>query len=63
MRTTRSLYELLDWIEQRKVTHIAMESIGIYCKPEGYFDITVANAQRIKNIPGRKTDVSDAECL
>jgi transposase len=65
---TRSLYELLEWLEERQVTHIAMESTGIYWKPiynilEGYFDITLANAQRIKNVPGRKTDVSDAEWI
>jgi len=65
---TKSLYELLDWLEKRQITHIAMESTGIYWKPvfnilEGYFDITIANAQRIKNVPGRKTDVSDAEWI
>lgn len=65
---TKSLYELLEWLEERQVTHVAMESTGIYWKPvfnilEGYFDITVANAQRIKNVPGRKTDVSDAEWI
>jgi len=65
---TKSLYELLEWLEQRRVTHIAMESTGIYWKPvynilEGYFDITLANAQRIKNVPGRKTDVSDSEWI
>ncbi len=65
---TKSLFELLKWLEEKKVTHIAMESTGIYWKPvynilEGYFDITVANAQRIKNVPGRKTDVSDAEWI
>jgi transposase len=65
---TKSLYELLEWLEERQITHIAMESTGIYWKPvfnilEGYFDITIANAQRIKNVPGRKTDVSDAEWI
>ncbi|MBM7694896.1 transposase, partial [Peribacillus deserti] len=55
-------------LEERHVTHIAMESTGIYWKPvynilEGYFDITLANAQRIKNVPGRKTDVCDAEWI
>jgi transposase len=58
----------LKWLEEKEITHIAMESTGIYWKPvynilEGYFDITVANAQRIKNVPGRKTDVSDAEWI
>ena len=65
---TRSLFELLQWLESKEVTHIAMESTGIYWRPvynilEGYFDITLANAQRIKNVPGRKTDVSDAEWI
>jgi transposase len=65
---TKSLYELLEWLEEKDVTHIAMESTGIYWKPvynilEGYFDITLANAQRIKNVPGRKTDVSDSEWI
>lgn len=65
---TRDLFELLTWLEAKEVTHIAMESTGIYWRPvynilEGYFDITLANAQRIKNVPGRKTDVSDAEWI
>jgi Transposase and inactivated derivatives len=65
---TKQLFELLSWLESESVTHIAMESTGVYWKPiynvlEGYFDITVANAHRIKNVPGRKTDVSDAEWI
>lgn len=65
---TRDLFEMLRWLEEKGVTHIAMESTGIYWKPvynilEGYFDITLANAQRIKNVPGRKTDVSDSEWI
>lgn len=65
---TKSLFELLQWLESKEITHIAMESTGIYWRPvynvlEGYFDITLANAQRIKNVPGRKTDVSDAEWI
>lgn len=65
---TKDLYRLLQWLEHHEVTHIAMESTGVYWKPvfnilEGYFDITLANAQRIKNVPGRKTDVSDAEWI
>lgn len=65
---TKDLYRLLKWLEDHGVTHIAMESTGIYWKPvfnilEGFFDITLANAQRIKNVPGRKTDVSDAEWI
>lgn len=65
---TKSLFDLLKWLEEKGVTHLAMESTGIYWKPvynilEGYFDITLANAQRIKNVPGRKTDVADAEWI
>lgn len=65
---TRNLFEMLRWLEEKGVTHVAMESTGVYWKPvynilEGYFDITLANAQRIKNVPGRKTDISDAEWI
>lgn len=65
---TKDLFRLLKWLENHGITHIAMESTGIYWKPvynilEDYFDITLANAQRIKNVPGRKTDVSDAEWI
>jgi len=65
---TRNLFELLQWLETQNVTHLAMESTGVYWRPvynilEGYFQITLANAQRIKNVPGRKTDVSDAEWI
>lgn len=65
---TKNLYEMLQWLESLHITHIAMESTGIYWKPvfnvlEDYFDITLANAQRIKNVPGRKTDVADAEWI
>lgn len=65
---TKQLFELLSWLESESVTHVAMESTGVYWKPvynvlEGYFDITLANAHRIKNVPGRKTDVSDAEWI
>lgn len=63
---TKNLFELLKYLESQAVTHIAMESTGIYWKPvynilEGYFTVLLANAQRIKNVPRRKTDVCDAE--
>jgi transposase len=65
---TKQLFEMLGWLESKFITHVAMESTGIYWKPvynilEGYFDVTLANAQRIKNVPGRKTDVCDAEWI
>lgn len=64
----KNLFELLKYLESQAVTHITMESTGIYWKPvynilEGYFTVLLANAQRIKNIPGRKTDVCDAEWI
>ncbi|THE08214.1 IS110 family transposase, partial [Bacillus timonensis] len=57
---TKDLFRLLKWLEEKEVTHIAMESTGVYWKPvynilEDFFNITLANAQRIKNVPGRKT--------
>jgi len=66
--TTRELLALRQWLEAEGCTHVAMESTGVYWKPvyallEGHFEVTVANAQRIKNVPGRKTDVKDAEWI
>jgi transposase len=66
--TTRELLTLRDWLQSEGCTHVAMESTGVYWKPaytllEGVFEIIVANAQRVKNVPGRKTDVKDAEWI
>jgi len=66
--TTRELLRLRDWLQAEGCRHVAMESTGVYWKPvyailEGDFEVTVANAQRIKNVPGRKTDVKDAEWI
>ena len=63
--TTRALFELGDWLESHAVTHVAMEATGIYWKPvwhllEERFELVLANAQHIRNVPGRKTDVKDA---
>jgi len=63
--TTRSLFELADWLESHGVTHVAMEATGVYWKSvwhllEGSFELVLANAQHIRNVPGRKTDVNDA---
>jgi len=58
-----------DWLEEQKCSHVAMESTGIYWKSVwnilevGSFKLILANAQRIKNVPGRKTDVKDAEWI
>jgi len=66
--TTRELIALREWLQSEGCTHVAMESTGVYWKPvyailEGPFDLTVANAYHVKNVPGRKTDVKDAEWL
>lgn len=66
--TTRELLALREWLQAEGCTHLAMESTGVYWKPvyailEGGFELLVANAQRIKNVPGRKTDVKDAEWI
>ena len=67
--TTTQLLALAEWLEECKCSHIAMESTGVYWKPvwnllEGSsFELILANAQRIKNVPGRKTDVKDAEWI
>jgi transposase len=60
-----NLLALGDWLASLGVTHVAMESTGVYWKPifhvlEGQFSVWVVNAQHIKQVPGRKTDVSDA---
>jgi transposase len=66
--TTRELEALRAWLAEHGVTHVGMESTGVYWKPvhavlEGHFDLTVGNAHHIKNVPGRKTDVRDAEWI
>jgi transposase len=63
--TTTALFELSAWIESHGCTHVAMEATGVYWKPvwhllEGQFELVLANAQHIRNVPGRKTDVNDA---
>jgi transposase len=63
--TTAALIELQEWLSGHSVTHVAMEATGVYWKPvwhllEEHFELVLANAQHIKNVPGRKTDVNDA---
>jgi transposase len=63
--TTSELLALSDWLESHDCTHVAMEATGVYWKPvwhllEGRFELVLANAQHIRNVPGRKTDVNDA---
>jgi transposase len=67
--TTQQLMELSDWLSSHGVTHIAMEATGVYWKPvwhilsDGEFELVLANAAHVKNVPGRKTDVNDATWL
>jgi transposase len=65
---TRDLEALRDWLKEAGVTHVGMESTGVYWRPvyavlEGHFDLIVGNARHIRNVPGRKTDVKDAEWI
>jgi len=65
---TDDLLSLADWLREAGVTHIAMESTGVYWKPiynllEAEFETVLVNAQHIKFVPGRKTDVKDAQWL
>jgi transposase len=66
--TTKTLLALLDWLSEERCTHVAMESTGSYWKPvynilEDAFKLLVVNAQHLKAVPGRKTDVRDAEWI
>src|SRR5947207_14895140 len=66
--TTSDLLALADWLEDHGVGHVSMEATGVYWKPvwhvlEGHFQLILANAAHVKNVPGRKTDVNDAMCL
>ena len=66
--TTVELLALSDWLSSQKITQIAMESTGEYWKPiynilESNLEVMVVNAQHLKNVPGRKTDVKDAEWI
>ncbi len=63
--TTSGLLTLADWLGFHDCTHVAMEATGVYWKPvwhvlEGHFALVLANAQHIRNVPGRKTDVNDS---
>ena len=64
----RELEKLRQWLIAQKVTHVAMESTGVYWKPvwealSGAFQLTLANPYQVKQIPGRKTDVRDSQWL
>lgn len=65
---TADLLMLADWLRTAGVTHVALESTGVYWKPvfnilESEFVVIVVNAQHIKQVPGRKTDVRDAQWI
>jgi transposase len=65
---TAELLALADWLDAEGVRPVAMESTGVYWKPifnllEGRFTVILVNAQRLKRVPGRKTDVKDAEWI
>jgi transposase len=66
---TLELMALGDWLSAEGCTHIAMEATGVYWKPvwhilaDGEFELVLANAAHVKNVPGRKTDVNDATWL
>lgn len=65
---TVDLLELADWLRGAGVTHVAMESTGVYWKPifnilESEFEVLLVNAQHIKQVPGRKTDTKDAQWI
>lgn len=65
---TDELLTLADWLRAGEVSHIAMESTGVYWKPiynllEAEFGVVLVNAQHIKFVPGRKTDVNDAQWI
>lgn len=62
------LLVLYDWLKAKEVTHIAMESTGVFWKPiynllEDDFQVLLVNAEHIKRVPGRKTDVTDCEWI
>lgn len=66
--TTSELEDLRRWLLEEGCTHVGMESTGVYWMPvfgvlEGHFDLVVGNATHIRNVPGRKTDVKDAEWI
>src|SRR5215813_1596872 len=67
--TTSGLLALSEWLSSRGATHIAMEATGVYWRPvwnilsDGEFQLILANAKHVRNVPGRKTDVNDATWL
>jgi len=66
---TQDLYALADWLEQCRIKTVAMESTGVYWIPlfqileDRGFEVCLVNARHVKNVPGRRTDVSDCQWL
>jgi transposase len=65
---TNDLLRLKRWLQEAGITHVAMESTGVYWKPvfnilEDSCEVILVNARHVKNVPGRKTDVQDSEWL
>lgn len=65
---TSSLKDLRDWLQSQSISHVAMESTGVYWKPvfnilEEDFRIILVNARHLKNVPGRKTDKKDSQWI
>ena len=66
--TTPTLLALRDWLQAQRVTHVALESTGVYWKPiyyvlEDAFTLILVNMQHLRHVPGRKSDVRDSEWL
>jgi transposase len=66
--TTRELLQLAEWLTGPGCTHVAMESTGVYWRPvyqilEGTFELLLVNAQHVKMVPGRKTDIKDCQWI
>jgi transposase len=64
--TTPELLQLVDWLTEWEITHVALESTGDYWKPvynllEGNVEVVLVNAKHYHTVPGRKTDVEDAQ--
>ncbi len=64
----RDLDELSDWLQSERISQVAMEATGVYWKPiwhalEDRFELMLVNPTHVKKVPGRKTDVKDAEWI
>lgn len=65
---TRDLLQLLDWLTEHEVTHVAMEATGVLWKPvwnilDGHFELLLVNPRELKQVPGRKSDIKDCQWI